>query len=389
MLQACAEAMVSHADAAFARIWTLDESEQILHLQASAGMHTHLDGPHGRVPVGKFKIGLIAQERQPHLTNDLAGDPRVADQEWVRREGLVSFAGYPLMVGSHLVGVLATFSRHRLREADKPALGAVAHSIAIGIRRTQQEEALRLSERDLRARADELARLARALERSNRELDTFAYAASHDLRAPLRGISNLAQWIEEDLQGEALIKDDTREMLHLMRSRMYRMEALIEGLLQYSRAGRVHQEPELVDTRRLVRDAADLISPPDGTAIVIADDLPSLRAEKLPLQQVFMNLVSNAVKHAGRDDLQVRISARDAGEFYEFAVQDNGPGVAAEYHDRIWNIFQTLEARDKVEGTGIGLALVKKIVEAQGGRAWVESKDGEGATFKFLWRKLA
>ena len=240
--------------------------------------------------------------------------------------------------------------------------------------------------RQMRTRADELARLARALEISNRELDSFAYAASHDLRAPLRGIANLAQWIEEDLASQGM-REDTREMLQLMRVRMHRMESLIEGLLEYSRAGRTRQRPETVDTAALIADIVDLLSPPDDVLISVAPDVPTFRTERLPLQQVLQNLISNAIKHAHRDDAHVTVAAHDAGDFYEFSVGDNGAGIERRYHDRIWGIFQTLEARDKVEGTGIGLALVKKLVESQGGRAWVESEPGQGATFKFFWRK--
>jgi len=232
----------------------------------------------------------------------------------------------------------------------------------------------------------ELADLALALERSNKELDSFAYAASHDLRAPLRGIANLAQWIEEDLVGGGNLKAETREMLELMRVRMHRMEGLIEGLLQYSRAGRAHQTPERVDVGVLVREVVDLLGPPD-VQIAIDPDLPTFETERLMLQQVFMNLIGNAVKHATNSNARVEISSRRVGPFYEFSVKDNGPGIAAEYHDRIWGIFQTLEARDRVEGAGIGLALVKKIVESQRGRAWVESAPGTGATFRFLWKK--
>jgi signal transduction histidine kinase len=233
----------------------------------------------------------------------------------------------------------------------------------------------------------ELADLALALERTNHELDSFAYAASHDLRAPLRGIGNLAQWIEEDLLSSGQLKGETREMLDLMRLRMHRMEGLIEGLLQYSRAGRTHLEPELVDVGRLVQEVVDLLSPPADATIRIAADLPSLRTARLPLQQVFMNLIGNAIKHANRDDAEITIDAKRVGPFYEFSVQDNGPGIPPDFQDRIWGIFQTLESRDRVEGAGIGLALVKKIVESQKGRAWVESAPGHGATFRFLWRK--
>ena len=240
---------------------------------------------------------------------------------------------------------------------------------------------LELSEAQAVQRAEELARLTTRLQRSNAELDAFAYAASHDLRAPLRGIANLAQWIEEDLQGS--LREETQEMLALLRSRMHRMEGLIEGILQYSRAGRVHEPPVDVDVRRLVEDVVDLLSP--DTATVDADaSLPRLVTERLPLQQIFQNLIGNAIKHGG-PGVRVTVAAEETGPFWTFRVEDDGPGIPPAFHDRIWAIFQTLEARDKVEGAGIGLSLVKKLVEAQGGTIWIESQSGEGAAFVFTW----
>lgn len=147
-LQRCAESVVTHLDAAFARIWTLDEGRRGLELQASAGMYTHTDGPHGRVPVGKFKIGLIAEERRPHLTNSVVGDPRVGDQEWARREGMVSFAGYPLVVEDRLVGVLAMFARRPLPDDTLEALSSVSNTIAQGIERKRADEALKAYARE-------------------------------------------------------------------------------------------------------------------------------------------------------------------------------------------------------------------------------------------------
>lgn len=146
ILQRCAEALVKHLDAAFARVWTLDEASQVLELQASAGLYTHLDGPHSRVPVGKFKIGLIAEERRPHLTNSVVGDPRVGDQEWAERERMVAFAGYPLIVEDRLVGVMALFARHPLGPRALAAMEAVANVVALGIGHKRREEQLRQSE---------------------------------------------------------------------------------------------------------------------------------------------------------------------------------------------------------------------------------------------------
>jgi PAS domain S-box-containing protein len=231
----------------------------------------------------------------------------------------------------------------------------------------------------------EREQLIKALARSNQELDQFAYVASHDLKAPLRGIANLSQWIEEDL-GESL-NPENKEQMALLRGRVHRMEALIDGILQYSRAGRAKAKPEQIDTGILLREIIELIAPPNAKGIVIAPEMPVVRSEKIPLQQVFMNLLGNAIKHAGSEDPRIEISWEDAGPFYEFTVRDHGQGIAPQYHERIFGIFQTLEARDKVEGTGIGLSVVQKIVEAKGGRVWVESDIGKGARFKFLWPK--
>ena len=160
ILQQCTEALVRHLDAAFARIWTLNEAESMLELQASAGMYTHINGSHSQIPVGQFKIGLIAQERQPHLTNSVIGDSRVNDQEWAQREGMVAFAGYPLIVEDQLVGVLAMFARETLPETTLQTIASVANGLALGIQRKQAEKALQQS-------LQELADLKLALDQSS------------------------------------------------------------------------------------------------------------------------------------------------------------------------------------------------------------------------------
>jgi len=232
---------------------------------------------------------------------------------------------------------------------------------------------------------EERERLIEALERTNRDLDQFAYIASHDLKAPLRGIANLSQWIEEDIGGQ--LSEEGHEHMRLLRGRVHRMEALIEGILSYSRAGRYREPPAPVDVGQILAEVVELAAPPAGAAITIADGMPTVYAERVQLQQVFLNLLTNALKHARRADVRVEIGVADKGVFYDFTVSDNGPGIAKAYHERIWGIFQMLEARDKVEGTGIGLSVVKKIVETRGGKAWVESSEGQGATFHVLWPK--
>ena len=215
------------------------------------------------------------------------------------------------------------------------------------------------------------------------ELDQFAYVTSHDLKAPLRGIANLSSWIEEDLADR--MTDEAREQMKLLRGRVHRLEALIDGILQYSRAGRVKGKPRLVAVDALVADVVELLAPGGKATVSVQPGMPSLMTDSVPLQQVFMNLIGNALKHSKKPDTRVEVGAREMDGRWEFFVKDDGPGIAPRYHERIWGIFQTLEARDKVESTGIGLSVVRKIVEARGGRAWVESEDGQGATFRFTW----
>jgi len=220
-------------------------------------------------------------------------------------------------------------------------------------------------------------------ERRARDLEQFAYVASHDLKAPLRAISNLTDWISEDL--EEKLDDASREQLNLLRDRVQRMNALIEGLLEYSRVGRTGGFPALVDTRALLEEVIDSLSPPKGFSIKLGKELPVFRTDRLLLSQVFSNLISNSLKHHGGKRGRIKIESRQMRRFYEFTVADNGVGIAPEYHKKVFMIFQTLQAKDYGSNTGIGLALVKKIVEEQGGWITLESEPGKGALFRFTW----
>ncbi|HEY9300328.1 MAG TPA: ATP-binding protein, partial [Phormidium sp.] len=196
---------------------------------------------------------------------------------------------------------------------------------------------------------------------------------------------NLSSWIEEDLSES--MTEDTLHQMNLLRGRVHRMEGLIEGLLQYSRVGRIEVPSEMVKVDKLLAEIIDSLAPPSGFEVKVEPGMPTFVTEKLPLQQVFSNLISNAIKHNRAESGHVTISVKDLDDFYEFSVADDGPGIAPQYHDKVFVIFQTLEARDKVENTGIGLSLVKKIVEGQGGTISLESAEGEGATFRFTWPK--
>ena len=175
----------------------------------------------------------------------------------------------------------------------------------------------------------------------------------------------------------------------LIRGRVQRLEALIDGILQYSRAGRVRSQIELVDIGALLTDVIELLAPPPEVTITIDPSMPVISTERTPLQQVFMNLISNAIKYNRQPGATIHISAQDRHDRYAFSIADNGPGIEPQYHERIFGIFQTLESRDRVEGTGIGLSVVKKTVELHGGSVTVDSALGEGATFTFEWPKAA
>ncbi len=251
--------------------------------------------------------------------------------------------------------------------------------------RKQAELSLQERARELSQVNRILARTAAVLKTRNQELDQFAYVASHDLKAPLRAIANLSEWIEEDLSGQ--LHPENQHQMVLLRGRVHRMEALIDGLLQYSRVGRNEAIAEPACLTDLLNEILDTIELPPGFTVTVPPELPTLTARKILLRQVFSNLITNAIKHHNRSNGQVRIGVTDSGDEYEFTVADNGPGIAPTYHDKIFVIFQTLEARDTRESTGIGLAIVKKIVESEGGTIQVESEEGQGATFRFTWPK--
>ncbi|MEN8165964.1 MAG: CHASE domain-containing protein [Pseudomonadota bacterium] len=271
--------------------------------------------------------------------------------------------------------------------------------LEVEVRTSQLRKAVRALNREVverKSAEQELQRLNETLEhhiayrtaeaeRRAQYLEQFAYVTSHDLKAPLRAVSNLAQWIEEDLADK--LDDASREQLALLRDRVRRMHDLIEGLLEYSRVGGTSDTENHVDTRELVDEIIDSLSPPKGFKIKIQDDMPTLYADRLQLGQVFSNLISNSLKHHGGDKGKIRVTGESYGEVYQFSVCDDGQGIAPEYHDKVFMMFQTLESSDIENSTGIGLALVKKIVEEHGGTIRLESLLGEGACFYFTWPK--
>jgi signal transduction histidine kinase len=237
-------------------------------------------------------------------------------------------------------------------------------------------------EAELRRMQEKLVAQREDLKASNAELDQFASAASHDLIAPLRGVENLVQWIGDDLGPEP--KPEIRENLQLLRQRVRRMGRLLQDLLEYSRVGQQHAVVE-VDLNQLAAEILETLGPKPGFQVKLLGPLPRLKAAKPPLKQVLMNLVSNALKHHDKPNGVVELSAVEKTGGVEIVVRDDGPGIAPQHHERIFSVFQTLQPRDRVEGSGLGLALVKRILESRGGSIRVDSDAGKGATFTVWW----
>jgi signal transduction histidine kinase/CheY-like chemotaxis protein len=232
------------------------------------------------------------------------------------------------------------------------------------------------------------------LEQRNQELDEFACIASHDLQAPLRGIANLTDWLSKDLAGT--LPAENQQQIDLIQTRITQMNTLIQGLLQYARVGRANLDSTNINLSHLLAEVIEIIEPDPGFEINFPTDLPNLHTQSLHLKQVFTNLIGNAIKYHDRPNGKIEIlailvpssSANDREQAWQFTVRDDGPGIAPEHHKKIFGIFQTLKGREDNRSSGVGLAIVQKIVESRGGAVWVESDLGRGSAFSFTWMKI-
>jgi signal transduction histidine kinase len=240
---------------------------------------------------------------------------------------------------------------------------------------------------DIGLEKEKVAGAYRQIEFVNTELQEFAYAASHDLKAPLRVIDNASKWLEEDLQEH--LTDESRENMNLLRGRIGRMEKLLDDLLEYSRIGRTSDEryAELIAGDILIENILMLLAPPQSFTVKVGASFANIRARRMPLQQILMNLISNAIKHHDKKCGCIEVTVEDGGEHFVFAVKDDGPGIPARFHDQIFKMFQTLKPRDQVEGSGMGLAMVRKNIEVFGGTIDLRSAEGKGSDFRFTWPK--
>src|SRR5262245_781462 len=504
MMQKSAEALVRHLDAAFARIWTLNPKESLLELQASAGLYTHLDGRHSRVPVGKFKIGLIAKERQPHLTNDVCNDPRISDSEWARETGMVAFAGYPLLVEDRVVGVMAMFARHPLTEDTVEAIATVAAPIAQGIERKRAEEALRASEEQFRILADtapvmiwvsgtdklctffnktwldftgrameeelgagwtegvhqddydrcletyvtsfearepfkmeyrlrrhdgerrwildhgiprfshggdflgyigtcvditerkqaeaEREQLAHeqvaraAAEAANRSKDEFLAMVSHELRSPLNAILGYTRMLRYGPMDREAINNVTAIVERSAKAQLQIIEDLFDSARIITGKLRIDSAP--VDLAPVLEAALDTVrSAAEAKGVTLVADFGAspeqVFGDPTRLQQVVWNLLTNAVKFTPEGG-RVELRMEGAGDSVRITVSDTGRGIEPEFLPFVFDPLRQADSSSsrRYGGLGLGLSLVKHLVELHGGTITAASEGARrGSTF--------
>ncbi|MEO6720843.1 MAG: ATP-binding protein [Ferruginibacter sp.] len=295
-----------------------------------------------------------------------------------------SLTGLSIITGFVIAFLLARHISQRIFKMVK-----MANSIANGNYRAyvvdkDNDELSKLSY-SLNYMADTLAENISMLQRKNQELDQFAHIVSHDLKAPLRGIDNLAGWIEEDYGPE--IPERIKEYLALIKGRVSRLENLIQGILTYARVGKETQVNEQINVRELVLEILENLPIKKTMNIEVSTEMPVFYSNRILLMQVFTNLISNSVKYHDKEDGKVKIYSEEHNDHFKFSVEDNGPGIAAAYHDKIFIIFQTLQERDSFESNGVGLAIVKKILVDRKEKVWVTSAPGKGSVFSFTWAK--
>ena len=233
-----------------------------------------------------------------------------------------------------------------------------------------------------------LQRYSDELSRSNQELDHFAYVASHDLKSPLRGIRQLVSFIKEDMEEAKIdLPDHIGQHMKQVDTRINRMNKLLDDLLAYSRADNIEGDIEKVDCNHLTQTLFELVNSKPNLKLVLSEPLPTLTTLKTPLTTVFRNLFDNAIKHHDKDQGVIGVKVEEQDNYYLFTVSDDGPGVASDYHETMMTLFKTLKPRDQVEGSGMGLAMIKKIINRFGGSIKIESDVGKGMSFSFQWPK--
>jgi two-component system sensor histidine kinase/response regulator len=404
MLQLCAEALIQHLDGGVARIWTLNEGEAMLELQASAGMRAGFDQARSRVPVGHFAIGTIAADRHPRLDDAINVDPQIGDPDWVRDEGMVAFAGYPLLLDSKLVGVMALYARHEFSPSARDAMAVVADGIALGIDRKRAERELARYTWDLekahkteRQNAEQLATLVDQLRETQRQAEAatraksdFLASMSHELRTPLNAIILYSELLQDEAQDEG----HQRSIADLQRiqSAGKHLLELINDILDLSKieAGKMVLSIETFGVRAMIDELIDTVGPVvqqnnNTLTVNCSDDLGTMSADLMKTRQILLNLLSNAGKFTRGGAVTLDARRRLVGEraSVAFTVIDTGVGMTAQQTERIFDAFTQADVTTtrKYGGTGLGLAIVSRFCQRMGGSVSVESRPGEGSCF--------
>lgn len=414
------------------RLSALADAAGSFDFAAGSGAHFHVDGDDEIARLGKSFAGMVERLDQAYRDLDRRSQALLSNAERVAQVGSAIWEpGHSQQVWSDQFHAILGLnpgdvmpSREvffdRVHPDDRPRLAAAVSAAVQGggnrvvedfriirgdgvervaqfraeVARDDDGHAIRVDAtiQDITERKrmeDQLDGVVRDLKRSNEELEQFAYVASHDLRQPLRTVRSYLTLIEDSIEDK--LDDETREFMDFIRDGVKRMDALITDLLAYSRVGRRVADGPVDIGRMIDLSLLDLQAEIDETqaVIVVPQSLPVIEGDSGELTRLFQNLIGNALKYRKAEQVpRIVVACRDAGPYWQFSVSDNGIGIPPEHRERAFGIFQRLHGRHEYEGTGIGLAICRKIVERQGGQIWVEGKDSDGATFLFTWPKM-
>ena len=326
------------------------------------------------IPIGEGIVGSVAKSGIPELIHDTSKDSRyIKDIEYNYSEITV-----PIVVEGHIIGIIDSEhpEKYFFNEGQLVTLINISRVIAM-----QLNNAISLEKR--KEAEGKYIKINKELAKKNEALEEYAHIVSHDLKSPLRSISALLSWIKED--NEELINDSSKVYFDNIDKSLEHMENLISDVLIYSSISFEQIKFTSIDIKKLLNEIVDYIFVPEHVTIEIGKMPPKIKADYTQFKQLFQNLITNAVKFIDKDKGKVKILYESDEFFYKFSISDNGIGIDEKYHDKIFDVFQSLTKDSK--SSGIGLSIVKKIINLYGGKIWVESKLGEGTTFYFTIKK--